>query len=82
MMSEQSTRWVARLTPGPNNSVDALLIMPLGLDVWERHADTLVVAASEAQLADLERRRLARVERLTTVAEYQARWQGRANSPG
>ena len=82
MISEQATRWVARLTPRPNTSIDALLSMPWGLDVWERQADTLVVAASEAQLVDLERRRLARVERLTTVAEYQARWQGRANSPG
>ncbi len=81
-MSEHPSRWVARLTPLPSSSVDALLDLPLGLDVWERHADTLVVAASEAQLAELERRRLARVERLTTVADYQARWQGRANSPG
>jgi hypothetical protein len=38
--------------------------MPLGLDVWERHDDGLIVAASEAQLAEVERRRLAWVERL------------------
>lgn len=38
--------------------------MPLGLDVWERRDDSLIVAASEAQLAELERRRLAWVERL------------------
>ena len=81
-MSDQPTRWVARLILGPNTSVEALLIMPLGLDVWERHAETLVVAASEAQLVELERRRLARVERLTTLADYQARWQGLANSQG
>jgi hypothetical protein len=44
-MAEQHTRWVARLTPMPHGSVDALLDLPLGLDVWERHADALVVAA-------------------------------------
>jgi hypothetical protein len=59
----------------PGSSVDALLDMSLGLDVWERHADMLVVAATEAQLSELERRRLARVERLSTVTEFQARAQ-------
>jgi len=44
-MSDQE-RWIARLTPLPNGSVAGLLRMPLGLDVWERHADALVVAAS------------------------------------
>lgn len=75
VMSVQETRWVARLSPVSNSSVDALLDIPLGLDVWERHTDTLVVAATEAQLLELERRRLARVERLSTVAEFQARAQ-------
>jgi hypothetical protein len=79
-MADKHTRWVARLTPMPRGSVDALLNMPLGLDVWERHADALVVAADEAQLAELERRRIARVERLLTVAEFQARAQQRADS--
>jgi hypothetical protein len=79
-MSGRQTRWVARLTPPPGGSVDALLALPLGLDVWERHADVLVVAASDTQLAELERRRLARVERLSTVAEFQARAQRRTDS--
>lgn len=79
-MAEQHTRWVARLTPMPHGSVDALLDLPLGLDVWERHADALVVAAEEAQLAELERRHLAQVERLSTVAEFQADAQRRADS--
>jgi hypothetical protein len=79
-MADKDTRWVARLAPMPHGSVDALLNMTLGLDVWERHADALVVAADEAQLAELERRRLARVERLSTVAEFQARAQRRADS--
>lgn len=65
-------RWVARLTPAPGASIDSLLVLPLGLDVWERHGDVLVVAASESQLSELERRRLAKVERLTTVAEFEA----------
>jgi hypothetical protein len=79
-MADEDTRWVARLTPMPQSSVEALLDMPLGLDVWERHADMLVVAASEAQLTELERRRLARVERLSTVAEFQSRAQRCADS--
>jgi hypothetical protein len=79
-MDDKQTRWVARLIPTLNSSVDALLQMPLGLDVWERHADALVVAASEAQLSELERRRLAQVERLSTVAEFQAGAQRRARS--
>lgn len=73
MAADQPTRWVARLTPGSSDSVEALLGIPLGLDVWERHADALVVAASEGQLAEVERRHLARVERLCTVADFQAR---------
>lgn len=79
-MSDKHTRWVARLTPMPQSNIDILLDMPLGLDVWERHVDALVVAASEAQLSEIERRRLARVERLSTVAEFQARAQQRADS--
>jgi hypothetical protein len=72
-MSDQPAHWVARLTPMPGASIDALLGLPLGLDVWERHADRLVVAASEGQLAEIERRRLARVERVCTVADFLAR---------
>jgi hypothetical protein len=71
-MAEQQTRWVARLTPTPESSLDALLEAPLGLDVWERRPDALVVVGTEAQLAELERRRLARVQRLSPVAQYLA----------
>jgi hypothetical protein len=56
--------------------------LPLGLDVWERHDDGLVVAASEAQLLELERRRLVRVDRLATQAEFEARARGGADSGG
>jgi hypothetical protein len=80
MSSDQQTRWVARLTPVPGSSVEALLGMSLGVDVWERHADALIVAAGKAQLSELERRRVARVEWLATVAEFQARAQRRADS--
>ena len=79
-MSNIETRWVARLTPTPGSSVEALLGLPMGLDVWERHPDALIVAAGEAQLAELERRRLARVERLVTFSEFQARARGPDNA--
>jgi hypothetical protein len=68
---------VARVTPESGSTVARLLGMPLGLDVWERHADFLVVAAPESRLAELERRRLARVDRWATAAEYVARMQER-----
>ena len=68
---------VARVTPESGSSVARLLGMPLGLDVWERHADFLVVAAPESRLRELERRRLARVDRWATAAEYVARMQER-----
>jgi hypothetical protein len=72
-MADDQTRWIARLTPETGKSVEQLLALSTGLDVWERHTSALVVAASDAQLEDLERRRLARVERLSTVADYLAR---------
>ena len=75
MTSDRQTQWVARVIPLPGNNVDALLSMPLGLDVWERHPNMLVAVGSEAQLSEIERRHLARVERLSTVADFQARSQ-------
>lgn len=72
-MTASDEAWVARLTPLPGRSVPDLLGMPLGLDVWERHPGFLVVAAPGDQLAELERRRLATVERWATVREYEAR---------
>ena len=78
-MMGDGDRWVARLRPTPSLSVESLLGMSLGLDVWERGDDGLVVAATEAQLSALEARRLAQVERLYTVAEWQARAQAEAD---
>jgi hypothetical protein len=76
-VAEPEQTWIARLTPMPGTSVAALLGMPLGLDVWERHAGFLVVAAPESLLAELERRRLATVDRWATRHQYEAQMAGR-----
>lgn len=65
--------WIARLRPAPGVGLAGLLDTPLGLDVWERGPDHLVVAATEEQLAEVQRRRLATVERVATRAEYESR---------
>jgi hypothetical protein len=71
-MTYPGVRWVAKLTADSAADIEALLGLSLGLDVWERHDDSLVVAASERQLLELERRRLVRVDRLATQAEFEA----------
>ena len=81
-MTNSGVRWVAKLTADSAADIEALLGLSLGLDVWERHDDGLVVAASEAQLLELERRRLVRVDRLATQAEFEARARGGAHSGG
>jgi hypothetical protein len=81
-MTNSGVRWVAKLTADSAADIDALLRLSLGLDVWERHGDSLVVAASEARLLELERRRLVRVDRLTTQAEFEARAPGGPHSGG
>jgi len=73
--------WIARLTPTASSSIEMLLSVPAGLDVWERHPDSLVVAATDDQLAELERRRLAEVERGSTREEFEARAGRRHNGP-
>jgi hypothetical protein len=80
-MVEAGGRWVARLTPPAGGSVAELLDLPLGLDVWERHPDHLVVAAPEGVLAELERRGLARVDRWASGEEYEKRMRDRP-TPG
>ena len=60
---------MARLTPLSGLGVDDVLNMPLGLDVWERDDEALVVAADEAQLSELERRRIAQVEYLPAFGD-------------
>lgn len=66
-----TVRWVVRLTPLAGRTVDDLLKVPLSLDVWQREADALVAVASEQTIAELERRRLAGVERLRTIADVE-----------
>jgi hypothetical protein len=65
------TCWVVRLRPASGRSVDDLLRLPLSLDVWQRERDALIVAVSEATLHELERRRLAHIERIRPTADYQ-----------
>ncbi len=74
-------RWVARVRPLPPLSLDSLLRMPLGLDVWEREDDGVIVAAGEPQLSGLERRHLARVERISPLRDWQAGAQAQAGRP-
>jgi hypothetical protein len=71
-MRPPQTRWIAHLLPERAVPLDALLEQSLGLDVWERHPDYWVVAADEEQLAEIERRRLAQVQRRQTVSDYLA----------
>jgi hypothetical protein len=72
-VAQSRTQWIARLKPVPGISINELLRVPLCLDVWERKGEMLVVAAEEEQLAELERRRLAKVERICTVADYKTK---------
>jgi hypothetical protein len=72
-MAERATvRWVVRLTPRAGRTVDDLLKLPVSVDVWQREADALVAAASEQTIAELERRRIAGVERLRRIADLES----------
>ena len=72
MAGRATVRWLVRLTPVVGRTVDDLLKVPLSLDVWEREADAVVAAASEQTIAELERRRIAGVERLRTIADLES----------
>ena len=72
-MVDTPSRWVVRLVPSSGLDVDTLLAKGLGLNVWEYHGNELVVAASEEQLAEVERRLLANVERICTVEQFAKR---------
>jgi hypothetical protein len=63
-------RWVVRLRPTNGRSVDDLLRLPMALDVWQRETDALVAAISESTLQELERRRLAHIERIRLTSDY------------
>jgi hypothetical protein len=73
-------RWIARLTPLPGVGVERILRTSLGLDVWERSPDALVVRAYEGQLRELERRQLATVERRWTERDYLSEKESREES--
>jgi hypothetical protein len=79
-MVESEQTWIARLTPPAGGTVAGLLALPLGLDVWERHPGFLVVAAPESRLAEIERRRLATVDRWATRERYEAQLAERPTS--
>ncbi len=73
-MAADEARWVVRLTPPAGRTVRDLLALPLPLDVWEREGDrALVAAVGDGTVREIERRRLAGVERLCTAAEFEAR---------
>ena len=42
----------------------------MALDVWQRETDALVAAISESTLQELERRRLAHIERIRPTSDY------------
>ncbi len=75
-----TVRWVVRLTPVAGRTVDDLLQVPLSLDIWQRDAGALVAAVSEATIAEIERRRIAEVVRLRTIADLEA--EGRSGRAG
>ena len=79
---DQNPQWIVRLTPSKGVDVESLLQMSLGLDVWERKRDpdVLVVAANESQLSELERRRLATVERISTVGDFVSKFAPRSET--
>ena len=79
-MNDQANRWIARLVPVSGQGIDSLLETPIGLDIWEREPNALIVTATESQLREIERRRLAWVERLETVKAYLSRMESNPNA--
>jgi hypothetical protein len=71
-MAGHDNRWLVRLTPLGGCALDDLLKLPLSLDVWQREAHALVAVVSEETIIELERRRVARVERLRTPADLES----------
>ncbi|WEX86516.1 hypothetical protein PZN02_002809 [Sinorhizobium garamanticum] len=72
MAGRATVRWLVRLTPVAGRTVNDLLKVPLSLDVWEREADAVVAAASEQTIVELERRRIAGVERLRPITAVES----------
>jgi hypothetical protein len=82
MATRAAVRWVVRLTPCAGRTVDDLLKVQLSLDVWEREADALVAAASEHTISELQRRRIAEVQRLRAVPDANGSEPGPDGRPG
>ncbi|MCA1439905.1 hypothetical protein I6F07_06630 [Ensifer sp. IC4062] len=82
MAGRATVRWLVRLTPVAGRTVNDLLKVPLSLDVWERDADAVVAAASERTIVELERRRIAGVERLRPIAALESAAQSSDRSDG
>jgi hypothetical protein len=72
-MTDVDRRWVVRLFPAAGRTLEDLLRSSYSLDVWERNEGFLVVSAPESSLRELERRRLARVERICPTDEFARR---------
>jgi hypothetical protein len=71
-MSASSTDWIVRLSPREGATIEDLLALPYALDVWQRDADSLIAATPEATLIEIQRRKLASIQRLGTAAEFVA----------
>jgi hypothetical protein len=71
LVAEMETRWVVRLRAPAGRRLDDLLRLGLSIDVWQRQDDAFVAVVSDKTLRELERRRLADVERIGTTAEYE-----------
>jgi hypothetical protein len=64
-------KWVVRLHPVAGGSVERLLRLPYALDIWQREHGAVVASVPESTLGELERRKLARVERIRPTADYE-----------
>lgn len=69
-MASRKTDWIARISVPAGHTLDELLKTSLSLDVWQRETDSVVAVASDETLDELERRRLALVDRMYTVGDY------------
>jgi hypothetical protein len=81
MAGHARVRWLVRITPLAGGTVDDLLKVPLSLDVWQREAGSLVAAVSEQTITELERRRVAKVERLRMTADLESGAPGPSEDP-
>jgi hypothetical protein len=79
-MDEDEIRWVVRLRPVTGQNIQDLLELPLSIDVWQRSVDGLVAVVSDGTLQELERRRLAKMEKVCTTAEYLEQVEKRAGN--